>query len=127
MPSANFGHSASVLDGLIYIVGAGTTRLEVLRFDPMSGVWSTLASTLNSQWGCSSFVLDGCLYAAGGAQNLVSSVECYDVDAETWTVAAANMHEVRAYFGAVTIGSVGPAEEQDLFDSLIAKATRRKC
>jgi hypothetical protein len=27
-------------------------------------------------------------------------------------------------FGAVTIGSAGPAEEQDLFASLIAKATR---
>jgi hypothetical protein len=28
----------------------------------------------------------------------------------------------RAYFGALTIESTGPAEEQDLFDTLIAKA-----
>jgi hypothetical protein len=34
------------------------------------------------------------------------------------------MLEGRMMFGAVTIGSADPAEEQDLFDSLIAKALR---
>jgi hypothetical protein len=35
------------------------------------------------------------------------------------------MLEGRKY-GAVTIGSAYPAEEQDLFDSLIAKAVRER-
>jgi hypothetical protein len=35
----------------------------------------------------------------------------------------ADMLERRERFNAVTIGSAGPAEEQDLFDSLIAKAS----
>jgi hypothetical protein len=34
------------------------------------------------------------------------------------------MLEGRRLFDAVTIGFSGPAEEKDLFDSLIAKASR---
>jgi hypothetical protein len=50
-----------------------------------------------------------------------TSVERYDVASDTWT-AVANMLESRHTFCAVTIASVGPVEEQDLFDSLISKA-----
>jgi hypothetical protein len=35
----------------------------------------------------------------------------------------ADMLHGRFVFGVVTIGSAGTAEEQDLFDSLIAKAS----
>jgi nitrogenase molybdenum-iron protein alpha/beta subunit len=38
-----------------------------------------------------------------------------------WTAAVANMLEGRFGFAAVTIGSPGPAEEEDVFDTLIAK------
>jgi hypothetical protein len=48
------------------------------------------------------------------------SVERYDVASNTWTLVA-NMHERRYAHCAVTIGSPSPAEEQDLFDLLIAK------
>jgi hypothetical protein len=34
MPGACDYHSASVLDGLVYIVGDGANSREVLRFDP---------------------------------------------------------------------------------------------
>jgi hypothetical protein len=34
-----------------------------------------------------------------------------------------HMLEGRELFGAVTISSTGPAEEQNLFDSLIARAS----
>jgi hypothetical protein len=50
-------------------------------------------------------------------------VERYDVTSNTWTFMA-DLLEGRRFLGAVTIGSAGPAEEQDLFDSLIAKAGR---
>jgi hypothetical protein len=52
-------------------------------------------------------------------------VERYDVTSNTWT-SVADMLQARLYFCAVTIGSVGPTEEQDLFDSLIAKASGRR-
>jgi hypothetical protein len=116
--------SASVLNGLVYIVGAGdvSDNSNVLRFDPVSESWSTLAPTLlDRRRGCS-FVLSGSLYAAGGEDDeLTSSVERYDAASNTWTIVG-NMLEGRRYFNAITIGSAGTAEEQDLFDALIAKA-----
>jgi hypothetical protein len=49
-------------------------------------------------------------------------VERYDVASNTWE-AVANMLEGRVYFHAVTIGTAGPTEEQNLFDSIIAKVS----
>jgi tetrahydromethanopterin S-methyltransferase subunit D len=113
-----------VLDGdLVYIVGAGINGKGVLRFDTASGVWSTLGAISNNKHRSATFVVGGCLYVAGGGVNPCSSVERYDVATDTWT-AVADMLEGRANFRAVTIGSGGSAEEQDLFDSLIAKAAR---
>jgi hypothetical protein len=122
MPHASSDHSASVLGGMVYIVGVGEQGSEVLRFDPALGVWSTLAPTLVNRKCCSTFVLGGCLYAAGGQGIGNSNVERYNTTTDTWTLIA-EMLEARRCFGAVTIGSTGPAEEQDLFDSLITKAT----
>jgi Ni,Fe-hydrogenase III small subunit len=116
-------HSASIMDGMIYIVGAGPTQKAVLRFDPASDVWSALTSTLTTKREGCSFVLGGCLYAAGGSSS-PSSVERYDLVSNTWT-AVADMLQARLYPCAVTIGSTGPTEEQNLFDSLIAKASER--
>jgi hypothetical protein len=50
-------------------------------------------------------------------------VERYDAGTDTWTTVA-DMLEGRSLFRAVTIPSAGLAEEQNLFDALIAKATR---
>jgi hypothetical protein len=120
MPCTCALHSASVLDGMVYIMGVGYMSSEVLRFDPTSGVWSTLTHTLNVHVASTSFVLGGCLYVAGGCDS--SGVERYDVATNTWN-AVANMLEERYACAAVTIASTGPAKEQDLFDSLIAKAS----
>jgi hypothetical protein len=117
MPVADFRDSVNVIDGLIYIMGAGNESCGLMRFEPTTGAWTTLASTLRSHYCATSFVLGGCLYAAGGMEN-PSAVERYDVAADTWT-AVADMLEGRHSFGAVTIGPMGPAEEQNLFDLLI--------
>jgi hypothetical protein len=124
MPHASTEHSATVCQGLVYIVGAGAAGREFLRFDPTSAAWRTLASTLSDKRCCATFALGGCLYVAGGhADNL--SVECYHIATNTWT-AVVDMLEGRSFFGAVTIGSTSPAEEQNLFESLLAKASRRQ-
>jgi hypothetical protein len=119
MPIVGGGHSASVLDGLVYIVGYSAT----LRFDPVSGAWSTLAPTLSDRQSGASFVLGGCLYVCGGGDD-DASAERYDVATNMWSNVVAEMLEGRSHFCAVTIGSTGPAEEQNLFDSLIAKASK---
>jgi N-acetylneuraminic acid mutarotase len=120
MPLACSYHSAGVLGGLIYVVGAGDHSDEVLRFDPASGAWSTLAPTTGTKECGAPFVAGGCLYVAGGVSQ-PKRVERYDVASNTWTVAA-DMLAMRTFLFAVTIGSAGPVEELDLFDSLIAKA-----
>jgi hypothetical protein len=117
-----------VLDGLVYFVGAGAygdDAHSVLSFEPASEAWSALAPTTISRKYMASFVENRHLYVAGGrcgwGELTTSSVERYDVASNTW-VAVANMLEARYFFNALTIGSTGPAEEQDLFDTLIAKA-----
>jgi hypothetical protein len=109
------------MNGLVYIVGAGDNYREVIRFDPASGACSMLAPTSTSREDSASFVVGGCLYAAGGDGGS-ESVERYDVASNTWE-AVADMLGGRQWPGAVTIGSAGPAEEQDLFDLLIAKTS----
>jgi hypothetical protein len=124
MPLPCSFHSVGVLDGdQVYIVGAGDDGKGVLRFDTASGVWSTLGATSDSRRRSATFVAGGCLYMAGGGDDSSSSVERYDVVADTWT-AVANMLEGRLNSCAVTIGSADSAEDQDLFDSLIAKVAR---
>jgi hypothetical protein len=124
MPQACYLHSATLLGGLIYIVGGGESGKVVLCFDPEARAWSTLAPTSSSRRRAASIVLGGRLYVVGGGnESSRSSMECYDVTRNMWTYAA-SMLKGRRYFGAVTIGSTGSAEEQDLFDSLIAEASK---
>jgi hypothetical protein len=101
-------HTASVLHGLVYIVGAGDTGREALRFDLALGAWSTLAPSLIDRRFGTSFVVDGCLHAAGGV-GINSSVERYDVASDTWA-AVPNMLEGRFGFCAVTIASTAPSK-----------------
>jgi N-acetylneuraminic acid mutarotase len=125
MPLPCGDHNVSVLDGdQVYIVGVGDDGKGVLHFDTASGVWSTLRDTSNGMHGSPTFVVGGCLYVAGGDGNS-SNVERYDVVTDTWT-AVVDMLEGRAGFCAVTIWSGDMAEDQDLFDSLIAKAARER-
>jgi hypothetical protein len=111
-------HSSSLVDGHMYIVGAGASGCELLRFDIMSRVWSTLAPTSRSKKSNASFVLADCIYAVGcgGFASSNASVERYDVATNTWT-GVPNMLEERRNFRAVCVFHEGPAEEQDLFDS----------
>jgi N-acetylneuraminic acid mutarotase len=125
MPLACAYHSIGVLDGdQVYIVGAGDNGKGVLRFDTACSVWSTLGATSDSKCGSASFVVGGYIYVIGGMDNPSSSMERYDVATDTRT-AMADMLEGRKYFKVVTIGSPDTAEDEDLFDSLIAKAARR--
>jgi hypothetical protein len=122
MPSPCAFHGATTLDGQIYPTGVGERRKKVLLFDNTLGLWSKLAPTLSSRQQGSLFVLDGCVHAVGGHPN-VSSVERYDAGTDTW-MAVADMLEGRRVSGAVTISAGGPVKEQNLFNALIAKATR---
>jgi hypothetical protein len=121
MPIACAGHSASLINGQVYIVGAGESGREVLRFDFATDAWSTLPRTLHGRESGISFVLNDCLYAAGSG----ASVERYDIATNTWT-SVVDMLEDRYSSCAVCIECEGPTEEQDLFDSLITKTSTQR-
>jgi hypothetical protein len=124
MPTFGVHHGAATLGGQIYLSGVGVSGKTALLFDPASGVWENLAPTLRSRQKGTLFVQDGCVHAAGGnGYHTTSSVERYDAGTDAWT-AAADMLEGRMLSGAVTIPAAGPAEELNLFDALLAKATR---
>jgi hypothetical protein len=116
--------SASVLDGVIYTMGLGCLGKDVLRYEPASEIWSTLANTLECPCETTSFILGGCLNAVGGSvhqnDDTPFTVERYDTTTDTWTEAA-NMLKRRSSFCAITIGSTGPTKEEDLLDLLIEK------
>jgi N-acetylneuraminic acid mutarotase len=125
MPSVCALHSASLIDGQVYIVGAGNSGHDVLRFDFATSAWSTLARTIHHRDRGNSFMLAGRLYVAGGGSAPSASMERYDVATNSWTVVA-DMLEGRNHFCAVCIESASPTEEQDLFDSLITKALTQR-
>jgi hypothetical protein len=63
MPFAYANHSAATVGHLMYIVGAGRSRREVLCFDLKSGKWDAVARTVRDRRYGSALVLGGCLYA----------------------------------------------------------------
>jgi hypothetical protein len=121
MPSASFEHSCCLLDGLIYIAGARDNGTGLLCFDPASGRWCTIGTTLSFATQVSIFVLGGCLYVAEGNSESKANVERYDPTTDTWTVVAGVLAN-RRFFNAVTIGSAS-LPEKDLFDSLILRTS----
>jgi hypothetical protein len=112
-----------VLNGIVCVGGAADSAHEVLRFDPVSAAWSTIAPAWIARTFGNLFVLGGCLYIAGGAGGGASFVERYNVDTNTWTMKE-NMLESRYKFCSVTVDVMiaVPPKEQNLFDSLIDKA-----
>jgi N-acetylneuraminic acid mutarotase len=126
MPHICTYHHASILNGEVYIVGAGYNGREVLRFNFATNAWSTLVQTIYRRDRGVSFVLADSLYAAGGEDGSArESMERYDLAANTWTVVA-EMLEGRSLCRAICIEHEGSTEEQDLFDSLIAKALTQR-
>jgi N-acetylneuraminic acid mutarotase len=119
MPIVGACLGVTALDGQTYITGVHTGG-RVLRFYPASGMWGSFIPAMHSRDQGSLFVLGGCLHVVGGNE---TSVERYDAATDTWT-AVADMLEGRRLCGAVTIPAAGPAEEENLFDALIAKTTR---
>jgi N-acetylneuraminic acid mutarotase len=74
MPVSFSFSSATVLDGLVYIVGAGNGR-EVMSYNPTSEVWTTLTPTLQSRLGGASFVFRR-MFVCGRWDTLFQQFEC---------------------------------------------------
>ena len=96
MPTPRMALSTSVVDGIIYVIG-GTQDFHqpaiatVEAYDPETDSWTSKAPapmpTLRA--GLSTCVVDGIIYAIGGARDVdsqtFSTMEAYDPATNTWT------------------------------------------
>jgi N-acetylneuraminic acid mutarotase len=112
MPTARGWHSASVLDGRIYVIGGssadpsgGTAILAVEVYDPATDSWIQIGNIPRRIGaGCTS-VVDGKIYAFGGYGGL-NKVHEYDPVTDTW-ITKADMptgrcgHSTSALYGKI--------------------------
>ncbi len=98
MPTPRFGHTASVVDGKIYVIGGGGPNGEMITavdmYDPATDSWTKKADMPTGRKWFSTSVLDGKIYAIGGNSGSdwggepVATVEMYDPATDTWTTKA---------------------------------------
>jgi len=98
MPTARWLHSASVVDGKIYVIGGSSSEPnpQLIRpvevYDPVTDKWTTVTDIPTPRAAFSTSVLDGKIYAIGGssaAYSPFSVVEEYDPVIDTWSSKAA--------------------------------------
>ena len=91
IPAARYGHSSSVVNGKIYVIG-GTTDWQdialstVEEYDPLTDTWTRKHEMPTARWALSTSVVDGKIYAIGGTkgEKLISTVEMYDPAIDKW-------------------------------------------
>jgi len=90
MPTARGWHSASVLDGRIYVIGGssaapsgGTAILTVEVYDPATDSWIQKGNIPERMGACFTSAVDGKIYAFGGYWGL-DKVREYDPVTDTW-------------------------------------------
>jgi len=93
MPDALWGHSASMVDDKIYIIGGGPDNnapsTVVKEYDPATDKWTKKADMPTARGALSTAVVKGKVYAIGGSRFWgdagLSTVEEYDPVADKWT------------------------------------------
>ena len=104
MPTERNGHSTSVVNGKIYVIGGMSDRnasiykvVEV--YDPATDTWAKETDMPTASSWLSTSVVDGKIYAIGGwtAQNLLSTVEEYTP--EGWSFAVSPQGKLPTNWG----------------------------
>ena len=96
MPTPRWGLSTSVVDGIIYAIGGtlgpgvnfdGVSTVEA--YDSTTDTWIKKVDMPTPRVGASTIVVNGKIYAIGGAENIYApslpTVEVYDPATDTWT------------------------------------------
>ena len=105
LPTASGGHAAVVLDGLIHVVGGGTSRSTIADhavYDPRTDTWAAAAPLPQAEGSPAVTVLAGRLWAIGGrsGRSDYGEVFIYDPATDEWTSGPAI--QPRGTAGAVT-------------------------
>jgi N-acetylneuraminic acid mutarotase len=112
MPTATSLHSASVVDGKIYVIGGidnlktgADYRSTVLMYDPATDTWTKKADMPTARARLSTSVVDGKIYAIGGSPHKdadVAAVEVYDPVTDTWAKKA-DMPRARTFLSSSVV------------------------
>jgi N-acetylneuraminic acid mutarotase len=86
MPGVRAGHTSTVVDGKIYVVGGEsvmytTKHSTVWEYDPVNNFWDTKASTPQTMSDHSAVAYDGYVWVFPGTNN---NAYAYEVAADTW-------------------------------------------
>jgi RNA polymerase sigma factor (sigma-70 family) len=120
MPTARWGLSTSVVNGRIYAIGGfprdshnkeydpmgshNTSTVE--EYDPATDTWTRKADMTTARFGLSTSVVNGRIYAFGGARNCVTpaflTVEEYDPATDTWRTKA-DIPTIRLYLSTSAV------------------------
>jgi len=111
MPTTRYGHSASVVNGKIYVIGGSNTPdaaislAAVEEYNPATDTWTTKANMPAGRCFHSASVVNGKIYTIGGStrgQTDSAIVEAYDPAADTWATKA-NMPTERCFHCASVV------------------------
>ena len=117
MPTARLGLGASVVDGKIYAIGGMTSGSDfwsgmqsaVEVYDPLTDTWSTGADMPTARLWFTTSVVDGKIYAIGGAllsTEPLATVEMYDPQTDTWKIKTPMPTARTAHAAAVIDGMI---------------------
>jgi len=96
MPTPRWGHSATVVNGKIYVIGGLTSETSFLNgqpisaveeYDPVTDTWARKADMPEPRGYLSGShpVVDGRIYVVGGGKSGSSHVDVYDPATDTWS------------------------------------------
>jgi N-acetylneuraminic acid mutarotase/pimeloyl-ACP methyl ester carboxylesterase len=111
MPTPRFGPGVAAMNGILYVVGGGTTAAidpaPVEAYDPATNTWTTRTSMPTARMQPGVVVVNGILYVVGGvnASGSVATVEAYNPSTDTWSTKKA-MSTARYALGLSAINGV---------------------
>jgi N-acetylneuraminic acid mutarotase len=115
LPTATSLHSASVIDGKIYVIGGTDTIYRVatdyfstvLMYDPTTDTWTMKADMPRGRARAATCVVNGKIYAIGGSPHGDADfafVEMYDPATDTWT-RKADLPRARCFLSASAVNN----------------------
>lgn len=117
MPTTRYGLSASVVDGVIYVIGGatayGNSVATVEAYDPDLGYWETKTPMPTARVFLSTVVIDDKIYALGGVDGegqgfntMVRTIEVYDPATDVWETKTDMPIAVSLFSASVVDGTI---------------------
>ncbi|EDY84692.1 kelch repeat protein [Verrucomicrobiia bacterium DG1235] len=104
MPFADNYFRLSLIGEKLFLVGGRQDADSVWQYDFGADSWERKADIPTPRQNLATVVLDGKIYATGGAPDASSVVEVYDPEADAWA-SAPQMPTARGFHSAVSVGN----------------------